>query len=116
MPKASHPGIWVLSQWWPAALDVDGQVYPHAESYMMVAKARLFGDDETATKILAAPHPAEAKNLGRVVRGFDEERWQAARYGIIDNDVIGDELTVALGESGREIRTHEAHVNKVEDR
>ena len=26
-----------------------------------------------------------------------------------------DELTVALGEDGREIRTHEGHVNKVED-
>jgi hypothetical protein len=33
----------------------------------------------------------------------------------VDKDVIGDELTVALGEDGREIRTHEAHVNKVED-
>ena len=29
---------------------------------------------------------------------------------IVDKDVIGDELTVALGEDGREIRTHEAHV------
>ncbi|MEY2426252.1 MAG: hypothetical protein QOI61_1824 [Actinomycetota bacterium] len=34
---------------------------------------------------------------------------------IVDKDLIGDELTVALGEDGREIRTHEAHVNKVED-
>ena len=29
---------------------------------------------------------------------------------IVDKDIIGDELTVALGEGGREIRTHEAHV------
>jgi len=34
---------------------------------------------------------------------------------IVDKDIIGDELTVALGDSGREIRTHEGHVNKVED-
>ena len=34
---------------------------------------------------------------------------------IVDKDIIGDELTVALGEDGKEIRTHEAHVNKVED-
>ena len=38
------------------------------------------------------------------------------RWGVIvDKDGVGDELTVALGDSGHEIRTHEAHVNKVED-
>jgi ribosomal protein L21E len=35
---------------------------------------------------------------------------------IVDKDVVGDEITVALGENNREIRTHEAHVNKVEDK
>ena len=34
---------------------------------------------------------------------------------IVDKDIIGDELTVALGESGKEIRTHEAHVDEVDD-
>lgn len=34
---------------------------------------------------------------------------------IVDKDIIGSELTVALGENGREIRTREEHVNKVED-
>ena len=37
-------------------------------------------------------------------------------WGVIfDKEIIGDELTVALGEDGREIRTQEGHVNKVED-
>ena len=31
----------------------------------------------------AAGHPAEAKRLGRLVRGFDEATWNAARYGIV---------------------------------
>lgn len=31
---------------------------------------------------------------------------------IVDKDVIGDEITVALGEDNREIRTHEGHVEK----
>jgi ribosomal protein L24 len=35
---------------------------------------------------------------------------------IVDKDLIGDELTVALGKNNHEIRTHEAHVNKVEDK
>ena len=34
---------------------------------------------------------------------------------IVDKDVIGDEITVALGENGREIRTHEGHVEKADD-
>jgi ribosomal protein L24 len=34
---------------------------------------------------------------------------------IVDKDVIGDEITVALGKNNREIRTHEGHVEKTED-
>jgi ribosomal protein L24 len=38
------------------------------------------------------------------------------RWGVIvDKDVLGDEITVALGGDGEHIRTHEAHVDKVED-
>jgi ribosomal protein L24 len=38
------------------------------------------------------------------------------QWGTIeDKDIIGDELTVVLGEDGREIRTHEAHVERVDD-
>ena len=33
---------------------------------------------------------------------------------IVDKDIIGDEITVALGEDGREIRTHEGHVEKAD--
>lgn len=46
-----------------------------------------------------------------ITQGDFNGRWGV----IIDKDIIGDELTVALGEDGREIRTHEAHVNRVED-
>jgi ribosomal protein L24 len=34
---------------------------------------------------------------------------------IVDKDVIGDEITVALGKDNREIRTHEAHVEQADD-
>ncbi len=50
---------------------------------MMVAKARLFGDETVAERILAARHPGEAKALGRTVAGFDEARWAAHRYAIV---------------------------------
>ena len=34
---------------------------------------------------------------------------------ITDKDIFGDEIDVVLGENGREIRTHEAHVDPVDD-
>ncbi|MFI6792247.1 NADAR family protein [Nonomuraea sp. NPDC050383] len=72
-----------LSQWWPAAFTSGGHTFATAEHYMMAHKAWLFGDDETAEAILAASHPGEVKKLGRTVRSFDEERWNAHRFDIV---------------------------------
>src|SRR3974377_110743 len=63
-------------EWADARFEVDGIEYQTAEHWMMAGKARLFGDDDTLEKILAAASPAEAKALGRVVRGFDESVWR----------------------------------------
>jgi ribA/ribD-fused uncharacterized protein len=76
-------GRGALSQWWPAPFTVDGVRYATAEHWMMAGKARLFGDQESVPAILAARTPAEAKKLGRLVRGFDEERWQAACFELV---------------------------------
>jgi ribA/ribD-fused uncharacterized protein len=76
-------GPWVLSQWWPSPFVVDGVGYASAEHWMMTGKARLFGDARAVETVLAARTPAEAKNVGRLVRGFDEERWAAARFELV---------------------------------
>jgi ribA/ribD-fused uncharacterized protein len=76
-------GAGALSQWWPAPFTVDDVRYRTAEHWMMAAKARLFGDEAALPPILAARTPAEAKNLGRLVRGFDEQRWSAARFELV---------------------------------
>jgi ribA/ribD-fused uncharacterized protein len=72
-----------FSQWWPCRFTVDGVEYASAEHWMMAAKARLFGDDETLPRILAAPTAAEAKNLGRLVHGFEEQTWAAHRFDLV---------------------------------
>jgi hypothetical protein len=72
-----------LSQWWPSRFTVDGVQYATAEHWMMAGTARLFGDDAAVPAILAARTPAEAKNLGRLVRGFDDARWKAARFELV---------------------------------
>ena len=76
-------GIGCLSQWWPCAFSVDGIDYTSAEHWMMAAKARLFGDHDAIPGILAAATPAEAKKLGRLVRGFDEEVWAGRRFELV---------------------------------
>ncbi len=72
-----------LSQWYPAAFEVEGIRFATTEHYMMWAKALLFGDGETAAQIAASDDPGEAQRLGRRVRGFDEAAWVAARAGIV---------------------------------
>ncbi|NEA51331.1 NADAR family protein [Streptomyces sp. SID10815] len=72
-----------LSQWWPAPFTVDGVTYATAEHWMMAGKARLFQDAEAERRVLAAGHPAEAKNAGRLVRGFDEDVWARERFDVV---------------------------------
>lgn len=72
-----------LSQWYPSHFEDEEASYASAEHYMMASKARLFGDQEMLARILAAPNPAEAKKLGRQVRGFVQERWVAQRLKLV---------------------------------
>ena len=72
-----------FSQWFEADFEIDGETYGSAEHYMMAGKARLFGDEAALARILAARTPAEAKSIGREIRGFDEATWDAERLAIV---------------------------------
>jgi ribA/ribD-fused uncharacterized protein len=76
-------GAGCLSQWWPASFTVDGVRFRSAEHYMMWRKATLFGDLDSAARIVAAGHPRDAKELGRRVSGFDEQTWADRRFEIV---------------------------------
>ncbi|GIM97021.1 NADAR family protein [Paractinoplanes toevensis] len=76
-------GAGCLSQWWPVEFTVDGVLFRSAEHYMMWRKAMLFGDEETAGRIVRAGHPRDAKMLGRGVAGFDEPTWVQQRFPIV---------------------------------
>lgn len=77
-----------LSQWWPSPFTVDGVTYASAEHWMMAGKARLFQDAEAERRVLAAGHPAQAKKAGRLVRGFDEEKWARERFALVTEGSI----------------------------
>lgn len=72
-----------LSQWYDSPFKIANEVFPTAEHYMMVRKARLFGDEASAAAILRAPTPNIAKSLGRRVQGFTDELWHAHREDIV---------------------------------
>jgi ribA/ribD-fused uncharacterized protein len=50
---------------------------------MMAGKAQLFGDHEALSAILETPDPAQAKELGRSVRGFEEDVWRQHREPLV---------------------------------
>src|SRR5262245_61057469 len=62
-----------FSQWWPAPFSVDRVSYSTSEHFMMAAKAHLFGDEDVRAQILKAGSPKLAKQLGRQVKGFQEQ-------------------------------------------
>lgn len=87
--KNGHIGKSCLSQWFDAAFDLDGVRYATAEHFMMAQKARHFGDEATHARVLAAATPAEAKQLGRQVAGFDDVQWQAVRFDVAVRGNVG---------------------------
>ncbi|MFD0477149.1 NADAR family protein [Nonomuraea thailandensis] len=107
-----------LSQWWPVRFTEDGHTFASAEHYMMAHKAWLFGDEEAAAGILAAGHPAQAKALGRGVRGYDQARWEERRFDIVVRGNVAkfgrdDELTGYLLGTGRRVLVEASPVDRV---
>lgn len=68
-----------LSNWWKSPdIPYDNHTFKSSESLFMYIKAKTFGDIEIANQLPGATH-AEAKKLGRKVRGFDHRIWEKER-------------------------------------
>jgi ribA/ribD-fused uncharacterized protein len=72
-----------FSQWQYSPFVIDNREYLYAEQFMMAEKARLFDDGETLEKILGANNPRAMKSLGRLVKNFNADRWEEAKYRIV---------------------------------
>ena len=82
-PPSGGIGPHVLSQWFDSPFHCEGVLYRTAEHFMMAGKAKLFHDDELLAAILDAATPGEAKALGRRVRGFESDVWDAHCVAIV---------------------------------
>ncbi|KAK8017396.1 hypothetical protein PG993_013722 [Apiospora rasikravindrae] len=79
----------MFSQWYTSSFFCDGNQFTTAEQYMMYRKAGTFGDASTAAAILKSPkkHPRQHKAMGRAVKGFRDDVWDAAG---VDAAVVGN--------------------------
>ena len=79
------------SNWYPAEFDVEVLIngekqkkhFFNSEQYFMYMKAIVFGDYDTAEKILKTKNPKKAKALGREVKNYDDKVWNEMRYKIM---------------------------------
>ncbi|TFB31329.1 NADAR family protein [Pedobacter alluvionis] len=72
-----------LSQWWSSPFVENDITYQTAEHYMMAQKALLFRDQEIFEKILTKNSPKDVKDLGRQIKNFDVENWDAHKFDIV---------------------------------
>lgn len=89
-----HVFFWssVFSNWQECEIDLGGEFqgipkkFYSSEQYFMYLKAITFNDEEIAKRILLeGKDPKVAKDLGREVRGYDDEVWSKVRYEYMKN-------------------------------
>lgn len=65
---------------WTNPVDGKTHIFKTTEQGFMYRKAFLFGDMEIADRILKTDNPSFCKQLGRKVKGYDNDVWDAVRY------------------------------------
>ena len=73
----------IYSQWYQAPMTIDGVLYNCCEQYMMHQKALIFGDTETAEKVMLTSNPSDQKQLGRQVKNFNVDVWSKVNLQIV---------------------------------
>ena len=71
------------SQWCPSPFEIGGVKYNCTEQYMMAQKALLFGDEVSYDEIMETSKPMTQKAIGRRVKGFDKDKWEAVCRQIV---------------------------------
>lgn len=98
----------IYSNWHNSGFTVKGIRFANGEQYMMYCKAKFFKDQETAALILAEPDPQKVKALGRAVKGFVKELWDAnclrfVRRGLLEKARQNPEIARELLATGNRI-------------
>lgn len=72
-----------FSNWYLCDFSYKGQDFISSEQALMWRKAKMFGDENIAEKILQTTSQGQIKKLGRQVKNYDDKKWAEARYDIM---------------------------------
>lgn len=73
-----------LGNWYPSIFkDENGTVYDSVEKYVMVQKARLFGDEHMEHKILRSDSRRLCRIYGKRISNFNEDVWNREKGVIV---------------------------------
>lgn len=123
----STVGPYVFSQWHFSDFEIDGIVFPTAEHWMMLNKARLMGDSVAENAILrdmdtggpmGTPDPARAKKIGREIKNWDQAKWDDHNFEIVVEGNVAkfsqdDELRRYLFSTGDKVLVEASPHDKV---
>jgi ribA/ribD-fused uncharacterized protein len=68
-------------------IEINGETFPTVEHYFQAMKAREFKDDEIYQKILNTKTPKAVKAIGKKVKNFVQEVWDAKRDEVMETGV-----------------------------
>ena len=78
------PSNWAKSHFTVKSEDGKDLEFYNSEQYFMWVKAKTFGDEVTAMKILFdGKNPRKAKDYGRMVKNYDDNVWNEKRYQVM---------------------------------
>ena len=89
----THIYFWggFLSNWIPNDLSIlyDGYIFSNSEQLFMYMKAKFFGDDPIAVRIVTlGQDPKTAKDYGRQVRNYNNSKWAGVREKMMYNAIL----------------------------
>lgn len=68
-----------LSNWSPSPFDFDGLHFTSTEQYIMYRKCMLFGDEASASAVLATDDVAQQQAIGKKAAGYNDHIWAGMR-------------------------------------
>ena len=72
-----------FSQWDLVDFEVGYEQYNSAEQFMMATKAKIFKDYDILRDIMTCADPREQKALGRQIKNFDVDKWNAVAKEVV---------------------------------
>ena len=89
----------IFSNLHECSFEHEGQNFKSTEQLIQISKAKLFNDEESVKKIMNESDPYQQMQLGKSVRNFNKDKWNARAREVI---LTANMAKYAQNESARE--------------